>query len=386
MKNAIFYASKRFFELYNAKPDVISVAPGRINMIGEHTDYNLGFVLPAAIDRTIHFLAKRRKNNRVSVWAENFQESEKFFVHDLQRSQTKKWANYVKGIFWVLEREGYSLEGLDALIIGDIPLESGLSSSAALEVSVLNALNRLFQLSLSGEQIVRLSQRAENDFVGVNCGLMDQFISVFGRKSTALFLDCETLFFKHVPLHLEEHGLNIVVYDTRVRRELSASDYNQRRIESAAALKILQAAGVKNYKDVDMDLLEDNKDEMGDILYRRARHVITENQRVKDANRVLKTGDYKKLGELIFQSHLSLRDDYDVSCRELDLLYEIGKHFEGCLGARLTGAGFGGSGIALVEKIQTEVFINKMRQESEKSHYTPPVFFVVGIGEGARIL
>ncbi len=386
MNNPVFQARKSFFELYNKEPDVISVAPGRINIIGEHTDYNLGFVLPAAIDKTIHFLAKRRTDHTVSLWAENFHESENFFIHDLQLSKTKKWANYVKGIFWVLEKEGYSLGGLDAIIAGDIPLESGLSSSAALEVSILNALNHLFQLSLSKEQIARLSQKAENDFVGVNCGLMDQFISVFGRKNTALFLDCETLCYEYVPLCLEENGLNIVIYDTRVRRELLSSDYNDRRIESATAFKILKTSGAKSYKDVDMDVLEDFKDEMGNILFRRARHVITENQRVKETNSVLKAGDFKKIGELLFQSHLSLRDDYEVSCPELDLLYSVGKQFEGCLGARLTGAGFGGSGIALVEKTQTEAFIKLVKKESRSRQFTPPAFYEVAIGEGATIL
>jgi len=189
-----------------------------------------------------------------------------------------------------------------------------------------------------------------------------------------------------VPLPLEEHGLNIVVYDSRIRRELSASDYNKRRLESIAALKILETSGVKSFKDVGESLLEDKKDEMGDILFRRARHVITENQRVKDAVMVLKTGDFQKLGELLFQSHLSLRDDYEVSCPELDLLYEVGKRFGGCLGARMTGAGFGGSGIALVEETQTEAFINTMKKESEDRQFTPPVFYEVAVGEGARIL
>ncbi len=385
MKNSFLNARKRFLELYNKKPDVISSAPGRINIIGEHTDYNFGFVLPAVIDRNIQFLAKRRNDNQVSVWAEIFQESEIFFIHDRQVSLTKRWANYVKGIFWVLEKEGHALGGVDAFIVGDIPLESGLSSSAALEVSVLNALNKLFHLCLSKEQIARLSQKAENDFVGVNCGLMDQFISVFGRKNTALFLDCETLFYEHVPLPLEEYGLNIVVYDSRIRRELSASDYNKRRLESAAALKILKTSGINNFKDVEEGLLEDKKDEMGDILFRRARHVITENQRVKDAVRVLKKGDFHKLGELLFQSHLSLRDDYEVSCPELDLLYAVGKQFGGCLGARLTGAGFGGSGIALVEETQTEAFINKIKKESEDRQFTSPVFYEMAIGKGADV-
>jgi galactokinase len=192
--------------------------------------------------------------------------------------------------------------------------------------------------------------------------------------------------YEHVPLPLEEHGLNIVVYDSRVRRELSASDYNKRRLESSTALKILKTWGVKSFKDVDKSLLEDKKNEMGDILFRRARHVITENQRVKDAVRFIKTGDFQKLGELLFQSHLSLRDDYEVSCPELDLFYEVGKQFEGCLGARMTGAGFGGSGIALVKEVQTEAFVDKMKTESEVRQFSSPAFFKVSIDEGARIL
>ena len=386
LNNSYSPACERFFELFDKSPDVISVAPGRINMIGEHTDYTGGFVLPAAIDRNIQFLGKRRNDNRISVWAETFQESEDFFIHDYRFSMTKTWANYVKGIFWVLEKEGRSLGGLDALITGDIPLESGLSSSAALEISVLNALNKLFHLSLSREQVARLSQKAENDFVGVNCGVMDQFISVFGRKNMALFLDCETLFYELVPLPLEEFGLKIVVYDSRIQRELLSTEYNKRRLESAAALNILKTAGIQSFKDADNDMLEKKRNELGDILFRRARHVVTENQRVKEAVKVLKTGNFKKLGELLFQSHVSLRDDYEVSCPELDLLYTAGREFKGCLGARMTGAGFGGSGIILVQETQKEVFINKMKKEAENSRFTQPVFFEVGIGEGAQVL
>jgi len=386
-KNSLPYSQKRFKELYKSSPEVTSTAPGRINIIGEHTDYNLGFVLPAAIDRNIQFLVKRRKDNMISVWAENFQESEEFNIHDLTVSRTKKWVDYVKGIFWVLKEEGYSLGGVDAYIMGDIPLESGLSSSAALEVSVLNALNTLFHLSLSQEQIALLSQKAENDFVGVKCGLMDQFISVFGKENTALFLDCETLLFEHIPLPLIEHGFNIVVYDSQVQRKLTASDYNKRQLESNAAFEILKSSDVKSFKDVDNSLLEDKKDEMGDVLFRRARHVITENQRVKDAVSILKTGELSKLGELLFQSHQSLRDDYEVSCPELDLLYEVGKRFEGCLGARMTGAGFGGSGIAVIEKTQTEAFINEAKRESKNRLSTSmPIFYEVAVSEGARIL
>jgi len=385
MKNSPLNYHKRFLDLYGIQPDVISSAPGRINIIGEHTDYNFGFVLPAAIDRKIQFLVRRRNDNKVSVWAENFQEKEEFFVDEIQIPQVKNWGNYVKGIYWILGKEVYTVGGVDALVAGDIPLESGLSSSAALEISILTAFNELFKMSLSKEQIARLSQKAENNYVGVKCGLMDQFISVFGRKNTALFLDCETLKYEYVPLTLEEHGFNILVYDSRVHRELSSSDYNKRRVESNNALSILKDSGVKSFKDVDKRLLEDKKNEMGNMLFRRARHVITENQRVKESVHYLKMEDFQKLGELLFQSHESLRDDYEVSCPELDLLYDVGKQFEGCLGARMTGAGFGGSGIALVQDRQTEAFINNMKNESAKRQFTPPVFFKVSIDAGARI-
>jgi galactokinase len=385
MKNSPLNYHKRFLDLYGIQPDVISSAPGRINIIGEHTDYNLGFVLPAAIDRKIQFFVRRRNDNKVSVWAENFQEKEEFFVDEIQIPHVKNWGNYIKGIYWILGKEGYTVGGVDALVVGDIPLESGLSSSAALEISILTAFNELFKMSLSKEQIVRLSQKAENNYVGVKCGLMDQFISVFGRKNTALFLDCETLKYEYVPLTLEEHGFNILVYDSRVHRELSSSDYNKRRVESNNALTILKDSGVKSFKDVDKSLLEDKKNEMGNMLFRRARHVITENQRVKESVHYLKMEDFQKLGELLFQSHESLRDDYEVSCPELDLLYDVGKQFEGCLGARMTGAGFGGSGIALVQDKQTEAFINNMKNESAKRQFTPPVFFKVSIDAGARI-
>lgn len=378
-------AEKRFKEIFNRNPDTISSAPGRINIIGEHTDYNQGLVLPAAIDLHIQCVAARRDDETVSAWSETFGEREEFFLGDLSVSSTKNWANYLKGIFWILEQEGYTLRGMDALITGNIPLASGLSSSAALEICVLNAVGTLHHLSLPKEKLARLAQRAENDFVGVECGLMDQFISVFGRKDKALFLDCETLDCEYVPLDLEKHGLEIVVCDSRVRRELAASKYNIRRSESAAALRILRENGVSSYKDASVRLLDENASKLGDVLLKRARHVVTENLRVESAVRALKIGDFQHLGELLFLSHLSLRDDYEVSCPELDLLYTTGKSFEGCLGARLTGAGFGGSGIALIEKDKCQAFRERMLEESKERGFILPAFYTVAIGEGALV-
>ena len=385
MKLTPLEAKESFERIYNDEPEIISSAPGRINIIGEHTDYNRGYVLPAAIDRSVQFLAKRRGDDKISVWSETFQEKKAFALHDYRISDNNRWIDYVKGIFWVLEQEGHSLGGVDGFITGDIPIGSGLSSSAAMEISIIKALDKIFSLSLSGEQMAVLSQRAENDFVGVNCGLMDQFISVFGQKERALFLDCETLRYEHIPLLLKDHGLHFVVYDTRIQRELSSSDYNTRRAEAAEALRILSLSGINSYRDADKDSLQANRNKMGETLFKRARHIINENQRVNDAVNFLKKGDFRNLGELLFQSHLSLRDDYEVSCPELDLLYTVGSAFEGCLGARLTGAGFGGSGIALIEKAQTDAFVEMIKKESEILQFTPPLFYKVEVGEGAVV-
>lgn len=377
---------KLFFRLFGSRPEVLSSAPGRINLIGEHTDYNNGYVLPAAIHLRTYFLASQRGDGRVRVWAENFQQEDTFSLQNLQPSEQKKWANYVKGIFWVLQAEGFKPGGVDALVWGDVPLESGLSSSAAIEVSVIKGLTELFGLALGPQQLAKLAQKAENDFVGVKCGLMDQFIAVFGRKDSALFLDCETLDFKLFPLNLEKAGLRILVHDTKVRRKLAASEYNKRRQEAGEALELLKKRGVGSYKKATLALLKQAEPEMDGVRFRRAKHVISENERVKKSVEALEADNFPVLGRLLFASHESLRDDYEVSCPELDLLYQTAKDFPGCLGARLVGAGFGGSGIALLEKSRMGDFQEKLRERAEKKGFPRPEFHEISVGEGATAL
>jgi galactokinase len=377
---------KLFFQIHKSKPQIFSSAPGRINIIGEHTDYNNGYVLPAAIHLRNYFLASRRQENSVHVWAENFRQEETFTLDKITPSEQHRWANYIKGIFWVLQQEGYKLGGVNALVWGEVPLESGLSSSAALEVSVIKGLTALFGIDLPPEQMAKLAQKAENDFVGVKCGLMDQFIAIFGRKNSALFLDCETLDFEVLPLNLQKDGLGILIYDTKIRRKLAASEYNRRRQEASEALDILRRKkGVRSYKEATTSLLEDAKGAMSDILYRRAKHVISEDERVKRSVEALKADLFSVLGALLFQSHESLRDDYEVSCPELDLLYQVGKEFPGCLGTRLVGAGFGGSGIVLLEQSRIEDFKKKILAQAEKRGFPRPEFHVISIGEGASV-
>lgn len=373
-----------FKEIYNSHPEVLSSAPGRINIIGEHTDYNQGYVLPAAINLRNYFFLSRRRDEKVYIWTENFKKRDIFSLQKISFSEENKWVNYIRGIFWALKEEGFDLKGINGLIWGDIPLEAGLSSSAALEVSIIHGLNTLFKLDLAQQRMAELARKAENDFVGVKCGLMDQFISIFGEKRKALFLDCETIRYELIPLRLEKAELRILVFESGVRRELASSEYNKRRLESFRALELLKKYGVKSYKKATLRMLEERKGEMDEVLFKRARHVASENARVKKAVEALKKDDFHLLGELIFRSHESLRDDYKVSCPELDLLYETAKEFSGCFGARLTGAGFGGSGIALVKKERIAPFRKKLLEEARKRKFPRPEFYEVEIGEGAK--
>jgi galactokinase len=272
---------------------------------------------------------------------------------------------------------------MDAYVWGNIPLESGLSSSAAFEVSIVKALDSLFGLGLSPLETAKIAQEAENEYVGVKCGLMDQFVSVFGKKDKAVFLDCETLVYEYIPLCLEKEGLGILVYDTKVPRNLASSSYNTRRAEASEALAKLRESGARTYKDITLSLLDEKKEKLGATLHKRARHVVTENARVKKAIQALCDTDFHELGRLLFQSHESLRDDYQVSCPELDLLYEWGKRSPSCLGARLTGAGFGGSGIALVRKKDLSSFKKQISEEAHKRGFVTPACYEIEIGEGA---
>jgi galactokinase len=382
MENLLLQSFKKIF---GSPPEVIASAPGRINIIGEHTDYNMGYVLPSAINLHVVFLASRRKDGIVRIWAESFKQEKSFEIGANIESNQGGWIDFVKGFYWILSQKGASLQGIDAYVWGNIPLESGLSSSAAFEVSIIHALNALFGLGLIPLEIAKLAQTVENDYIGVKCGLMDQFISVFGKKDTAVFLDCETLDFEYIPLKLEKDGLIFLVYDTGVRRDLASSEYNKRRAEAKAALDKLKDSGIQTYKNVTLQMIDTKKFELGETFFKRARHVVTENERVIRAVEALHRDDFKELGNILFQSHESLRDDYQVSCPELDLLYSCGKQSSSCLGARLTGAGFGGSGIVLIRKKDCPSFKKHVADESRKLGFQAPSFYEVDIGEGARV-
>jgi galactokinase len=376
----------KFKEKFNKLPQIISSAPGRINIIGEHTDYTLGYVLPSAIDKKIYFLASKRNDSEVNLWSEQFKEKDIFSLEKIEHSTIKRWTNYVRGVFNLLIQKKYSLKGIDGLIWGNIPIGAGLSSSAAFEVSILNCLNNLFDLYIEKKDIAIMAQKVEQEFVGVQCGIMDQFISLFGKRDKALFLDCESLEFEEVPLNLKKNNISILIYDTGIKRDLSSSAYNERRSEAEQALRILRKEyKINTFKEVSLEMLEKSKNLLSKKLFKRAKHIITENNRVKKAVSALRKDDFKTLRKLLFESHLSLKDDYEVSCPELDFFYEKGLEFQGCFGARLTGAGFGGSAIALVKRNLVKDFEELLLKESQKYYFKKPEFYEVFINSGAEV-
>jgi galactokinase len=323
-------------------------APGRINLIGEHTDYNSGFVLPAAIQLATRVAVEWKEGRRIAVRSSNFDDRVEFDLDDPAPAARQHWSDYVRGVAIAIERAGHRLRGADLAISSEIPIGVGLSSSAALEVAVALALLANSGISLDPDEIARLCQRAENDFVGPRCGIMDQFTSCRARAGHALLLDCQSLEVSYVPI---PDSVKLVVCNTMVRHELAASEYNLRREQCEAGVKILGSLkpGVQSLRDVtEADLARDGNT-LDPVTYRRCRHVVTENQRVLDASAALRGSDLARFGDLMAHSHRSLRDDYEVSCAELDLMVALALKLEGLHGARMTGGGFGGCTVNLVE-------------------------------------
>lgn len=358
--------AESFQRVFGTAPEVFVRAPGRVNLIGEHTDYNDGFVLPAAIDRTIEMAGRRRADRAVRLHSLDFAEAAEFSLDSIERDARRPWSNYVRGVSKFLQADGYRLPGADIVFGGDIPRESGLSSSAAVEVATVAFWRKLAGLKFDSVYGVKLGRRAENDFVGVPCGVMDQFASALAHEGHALFLDCRDLSFRHVPLRSD---VKIVVCNSGVRRALAQSEYELRLKQCRQAVAQLGATGlaVKSLREVDLDDLEAASGALGGLLFRRARHVVSENERVLEAVKVLEDGDLERFGQLMYASHESLRDDYEVSSKELDSLVEFARQQPGVLGARMTGAGFGGCTVNLVHADAAEGFAAAARASHKQS-------------------
>ncbi len=350
-----------FSNIFDSRPEVTVKAPGRVNLIGEHTDYNDGFVLPAAIDRAVEFAGRRRADRCVRAHSLDFNDQVEFSLDDIQKDRQHTWSNYLRGVSKFLEEDGHRLSGADLVFGGNVPREAGLSSSAAVEVGATVFWKKLLGLDLDPVYVVKLARRAENQFVGVPCGIMDQFISALGRRDHALFLDCRDLTYRHVPLR---EAIKIVVCNSGVKRALALSEYEVRLNQCRQAVAQIASTGlaVKSLRDVEAADLETARDALAEILLRRARHVVTENARVLEAVKVLEGGDVERFGELMNASHESLRDDYEVSSKELDVLVELAWKQPGVLGARMTGAGFGGCTVNLVRAEAADAFAETVRR------------------------
>jgi len=374
-----------FKRQYGALPELIVRAPGRVNLIGEHTDYNDGYVLPIAIDRSVLVASSRRSDRTVRLRTVDFGEQVVFSLDNIAYDERQRWSNYQRGVAVVLGERGFSLPGVDVAITSDVPVAAGLSSSAALEVSMAATWQILGGFELSRPDLALLCQRAENTFVGVNCGIMDQFISALGQENAALLIDCRSL--AHRAVSLPTKGV-VVVMDTRKQRGLSDSAYNTRRAECEEGVQLLRPylSGIQALRDVSMAEFENYADRLPENVRKRCRHVIGENQRVLDGVEALERGDAATFGRLMDASHRSLRDDYEVSCAELDAMVQAAWHAPGVIGARMTGGGFGGCAVALVEEAQAKAFSRQVAAEYERATGLEPNLYICTAEAGADIV
>jgi galactokinase len=376
-----------FAKQYDEQPVWIAIGPGRVNLIGEHTDYNDGFVLPVALQRDVRMALRAREDRLVRIYSSEYDDWGEFDLDAIAYQQDKLWINYVQGVASILEERGLKLNGIDAVLSGNVPRASGLSSSAALEVASIKGLMVAAGVpdALSGTEIAKIAQRAENQFVGVNCGIMDQFISVLGVEGHALLIDCRSLEYELVPFPA---NASLVIGNTKAPRSLASSAYNERRQQCEEGVAALQQVlpDITALRDVSSEQLEANKELLPEIVYQRCRHVVSENERVMQTVEALKQDDLQTVGQLMSASHASLRDDYAVSSDALDAMVEAMGAVEGCYGARLTGAGFGGCAIALVEPGSEQAVADAIYQDYPKATNIWPDVYTTQASAGARVI
>ncbi len=378
-----------FASYFNSESEIIVRAPGRVNLIGEHTDYNDGFVLPMAIDRAVWLALRPRADKTVRIFSldiptptnASMQADSAFELNSLTKGCG--WLEYPKGIAYQLQEAGYELIGFDAIITGNVPRGAGLSSSAAVELAVARAFAAVSGFAWDAPRMAKIAQKAENEWIGVNCGIMDQMASSVSKESHALFLDCRSLEFQHVPL---PKGVSIVILDTSTRRELVDSAYNERGSQCEEAARWF---GVRALRDISVDEFENRmrkEDKLDGVLLKRARHIITENARVLEAVHVMKAGDINRLGELFNASHDSLGDDFEVTNDALNIIVDCTREQEGCYGARMTGAGFGGCAVALVKEQNAKEFANAVSAAYRQRSGLEASVYICKASEGASLI
>ncbi|WP_372920054.1 galactokinase [Salegentibacter sp.] len=367
------------------KADVEIESPGRINLIGEHTDYNNGFVMPTAIDKKIYFkLSSNDSESLCRIYSETYNSSFEFSLEKIERSENA-WENYIMGVVKEIQKLGKTLSGFDCVLKSELPIGAGISSSAALECGLASGLNELFELELSKMDIIKLSQRAEHNFVGSNCGIMDQYASVLSKKDHLILLDCESLDAEYIPTNFK--GCKILLLNTKVSHSLADSEYNTRRQECEEGVRIIAEANpqVRSLRDVDEQILEKYRNKLPGKIYDRCNYVIEENNRVLKAAEAIKDEDLGKFGNLMYASHEGLQKKYEVSCRELDFLVDLSREKEFIHGSRMMGGGFGGCTINLIEADKINDFIREVDGAYFKEFGIHPEPIIVEVGPGTII-
>ena len=372
---------EKFIALFGAEP-VMYCAPGRVNLIGEHTDYNEGFVLPAAVDKQIVFAVKPNSVGRFRFFAYDLNEQFETEEDNIQKTDTA-WANYLLGVVAQFAKAGKRVPAFDCVFGGNVPLGAGMSSSAAIEVGMAFAINDLFGLGCSRLEMTKFAQMAEHEYAGVNCGIMDQFASMHGKAGHVVRLDCRSLDFEYFPLDMTNYRL--VLVNTGVKHSLASSEYNKRRAECEEGVRILQKYynGVRSLRDATLEMIESHRAEFGDVVYRRCSYIVEENERLLAGCKALADGDFAAFGQLMFGSHEGLSHKYEVSCTELDQLVAIARTVPGVLGSRMMGGGFGGCTITLVEKTKVADFEAAVKRNYKTPDGREPVVYEVVIADGA---
>lgn len=375
---------KKFRELFSENPLILR-SPGRVNIIGEHTDYNMGFVLPGAIDKAIYFAISPRNDNNCKLYAYDINESHEFSIDKIEKSE-KNWPNYLMGIVDQLNKNGYKINGFNCVFGGDIPIGAGLSSSAAIEAGLAYALNYIFDLKIDKLDLVKLSQKSENEFVGVKCGIMDQYINIFGEENKVLKIDCRSLEYEYIPFEFK--NISIVLFNTGVSHSLASSEYNQRRKECKEGVQIIQKdfPDVQSLRDVSLEMIYDYKNKMPEKIFNRCKYVVEENNRLLKACDALKKKDLPTVGNLMYQTHEGLSKDYEVSCEELDFLVELTKNDDRIFGARMMGGGFGGCTINLIERNDVNDICNLFAEKYKRKFGIELKYYITSINKGTSFI
>jgi len=368
--------------MFGAQPTIFS-APGRVNLIGEHTDYNEGFVMPSAIGLRTRVAISRRPERKLLIRSQHFPESFEFDLDDLPQQATGAWCDYVLGIAVVLQQTGHAPQGANLLVHSEIPIGAGLSSSAAIEVASALALMSLNGTVLPLAEVAKLCQHTENAFIGARVGIMDQFVACLGKAGHALLLDCRSLDFELISI---PDTVRMVVCNTMVKHQHASGEYNQRRKECEEGVRILAGwyPGIRALRDISLHQLVQHSQDLPETIYKRCRHVVEENERVRESARCLRAGDLSGFGKLMRESHRSLRDLYEVSCRELDIMVELAEGLPGYHGGRMTGGGFGGCTLNLVEETEAEAFADRISVRYQQAVGIKPDVYICSAAEGAK--